>query len=541
MIELKNSKIQYLGQVSGRDRYTLDAFIGAVQMREPGGQWQDIKPCLVRDADGWHIEGAPYYAEVKDDGARLFCPDRNETSRFIRLPAPALFDGLGRNIASNPARLDGAIVPNQITMPAEWGEIRIIFSNTGMHFEILFTQAPPPALFGKDSPRILLDVETSGVDMEQIIKSRQGIGISRPQLTAAGADVLLSQSPEHWLDWNYKDGQMELGLDFGELAFPVLLKNTTIDMQVGASGDDGNRQPGTGFNYGNYQMYAGYESGSYHMFMRFTGVTISGTVTTSYLQLYGFGSYAGSPHMKIRGVDEDSPAAPTTYTEFDADPLTDAGIDWDTAFSSIQWYNSPSINSIVQELVDSYTISNDAIMFQIRDDIGSGSNYNGTRTWDYDPTYAPKLHIEYTAGGPTVKTASETGSGVEGRLLRAAASRGETAGGTDTRQSLLASLIKSDSGSGVEQSLQTSSAAKLSAETGAGLETSYLVASLISGEAGHGVDTGAIPGQKSVIDEDTGLGYDALKALIGASGAVSDMKLPGRQGQVKIPSKGVNL
>jgi hypothetical protein len=55
MIEIKNSKTTYLGKASGGDRYALDAFIGAVQMGEPEGLWQDIKPCLVRDADGWHI------------------------------------------------------------------------------------------------------------------------------------------------------------------------------------------------------------------------------------------------------------------------------------------------------------------------------------------------------------------------------------------------------------------------------------------------------------------------------------------------------
>src|SRR4030042_5761179 len=98
MIELKNSRTTYLGRASGGDKYTLDGFIGAVQMREPGGQWQDIKPCLVRDAGGWHIDNAPYYAEIRDDGSRLFCPVRNERGKYLRLPSIALFSGLPRNI-----------------------------------------------------------------------------------------------------------------------------------------------------------------------------------------------------------------------------------------------------------------------------------------------------------------------------------------------------------------------------------------------------------------------------------------------------------
>jgi hypothetical protein len=224
-----------------------------------------------------------------------------------------------------------------------------------MHFEILFTKAPPPPLFGKDSPRILLDAETAGIDIEQLLKSREGTGIPPPRLLAP--ELSGGGSQEHWLEWSYKDGQMELGFDFGDLAFPILLKNTTIDVQVGASENDGYVETPSTFNSNNSQMYLGHwATSSLHGFMRFTGVTVSGTIDVSYLQLYGYGYYNGSPQMKIRGVDEDNPAAPTTYAEFDTDPLTSAGVDWDAAFSGTQWYTSPSINSVIQELVDSYTI-----------------------------------------------------------------------------------------------------------------------------------------------------------------------------------------
>ncbi len=146
-----------------------------------------------------------------------------------------------------------------------------------------------------------------------------------------------------------------------------------------------------------------------------------------------------------------------------------------------------------------------------------------------------------TEGGATAKTSAETGAGAEGSALRAAMQRAESAGGADTRQSLLASLTRNENGTGVEQSLLSSLVARLAAETGSGIETRSLVARLVSSDVGHGVDTGVIPGLKSIFGNDGGIGYDALKALIGTSGAVSDMKLPGRQGQVKIPSKGVSL
>jgi len=161
-------------------------------------------------------------------------------------------------------------------------------------------------------------------------------------------------------------------------------------------------------------------------------------------------------------------------------------------------------------------------------------------TYNNTGTYAMSIYGT-GGGGVTAKTSAETGAGAEGSVLRAAMQRAETASGADARQSLLASLTRNENGTGVEQSLLTSLVARLVAETGSGIETRSLVARLLSSDAGHGVDTGVIPGLKSIFGNDGGIGYDALKALIGTSGAVSDMKLPGRQGQVKIPSKGVSL
>jgi hypothetical protein len=548
MIELKNAKIQYLGKASGRDRYVLDAFIGAVQMRsfpnrEGEGQWQDIKPCLIRDADGWHIEGAPYYAEIKDDGTRLFCPDRNERNKYLRLPAPALFSGLAQNVVSNPANLDGTITPNQITMPTDWGEMRIIFGNTGMHFEILFTKAPPLAVFGKDSPRILLDAETAGIDIEQLLKSRSGIGIPRPRLMATSLEAMISESQEKWLEWNYKNGQLELGFDFGDLQFPILLKNTTIDVSVGAGADDGwvrssNFNTNTEVRAGNWAS----GGGAYNSWVRFTGITIpqSSTINVAYLTCYDSGSF-GTPLTKIYADDQNDPVAPTTAADYNGRTLTSAGVDEDGNPGS-GWHNTNSIVSVIQELVNSYDYSNEAIQIMWKNDGSTGDNCRFSLAWDYgDHSKAPAIHIEYTAGGATPKTSAETGTGAEGLVLQAAVYRGETAGGADTRQSLLARLIKNENGTGVEQSLLASLVAKLSIEAGSGIETRSLVARLVSSETGTGADSGMIPGMKSAFGGDGGVGRDALKTLIETSGAGSDMKLPGRQSHVRIPSKGVSL
>jgi|GEM_PF-2768662 len=515
MIELKNSRTTYLGKASGRDRYSLDAFIGAVQMRDPGGQWQDIKPHLVRETDGWRIEGAPYYAEVKDDGTRLFCPDSNESGKYLRLPSPVYFSHLGKSIASSPTKIDGQLLANRVIIPTEWGEYRIIFSNTGMQFEVLFVKAPPSAVFGKDSPRILLDVESAGFDIGQLLKSVSGVGIPKPRLLA----IENTDEQEKYLDWSYKSGQLELGFDFGELPFPILLKNTTVDVQVGAGGNDSRRFSGSlGFDNSGTNVIEGYYgSGSYgHMnsFHRFTGITLSGTIDVSYIEQYCYNA-ANPQSLEIYAIDEDNPAAPTNATEFDADPLTTNYVAWQDNITNNDWNQSPSLNSVIQELVDSYTISNDAVMIQVRNDGQDASaRYKYAYTYEYDDnSYGAKLHVEYTAGGATEKSGNDSGSGADVKSgFLAQAVKDDSGSGADTRLSLLADLTDADSGAGSEQGLL--SLLLSSADAGAGAEAAaMLLAGIIKGDNGSGME--------NIMDRalnlpDSGSGADVLINLIAA-------------------------
>ena len=62
---------------------------------------------------------------------------------------------------------------------------------------------------------------------------------------------------------------------------------------------------------------------------------------------------------------------------------------------------------------------------------------------------------------------------------------------------------------------------------------------LTSDDSGVGSELSVLLGAIYGIDE--GSGGDALKVLLGTAGSSSDMRLYDRTGQVKIPSKGVNL
>jgi hypothetical protein len=189
------------------------------------------------------------------------------------------------------------------------------------------------------------------------------------------------------------------GLPAGDLVF-----DPTVDKQVGASGDDGIRHSGDwGFSNTFSDAYLGYRDsdGEYQCnnFFRWTGVTLEGTITTSYIELKQYETYhTGTMEVKIYGVDEDNPAAPTSAAEFDADPLTTVSVDWDEEFANENaiFEQSPSLNTILQELVNSYTISNDAIMLQIKNDGPTADHYNRVYHYDGDTAKAAKLHIEYT-------------------------------------------------------------------------------------------------------------------------------------------------
>jgi len=396
MLELKNSKTTYLGKApDGRDKFAIDGFIGAVQMREPDGEWVDIKPRLVRKPadDGYYVDRVPYYAEVNDDGSRLFCPDRNERSKFLLLPAIPLFTGLPRNIVSSPTKLDRQVLDSNVVMPTLWGEIRFIFTNTGMKFEVLFDEAPPKEIL---DDRFLFDHDTTGLDLIQLLSSKQGLGIPRPRLIDANGE-------ERWLDWSLIAGQLELGFDLTGLKFPVLLKNTTIDIQVGASSDDCTRWGATSF----YLLYSSFhlanESYDEHG-ARWAGLNIpsGSTIDVAYATITARYSDDGGGSCRIKGEKTAAPITFSTYGDYDARTRTTVYVDWTLpAFVANSEHNSPSLVSVIQEINDASAITHLVIFFS--DPVISGTA-NG-RGWAYNgsSTKAPQIYIEYSEAAAGAK------------------------------------------------------------------------------------------------------------------------------------------
>jgi len=151
---------------------------------------------------------------------------------------------------------------------------------------------------------------------------------------------------------------------------------------------------------------------------------------------------------------------------------------------------------------------------------------------------------------------SETGTGTEtllSRLLRHA----ESGLGADACLTLLATLARAETGSGLDAFINLITTALATSETGLGVDK-LLGRGISLVDAGSGLDTATL--YKVFLSTDSGVGLEALAnllALIIASEAGSaseqlrakimtsagayDMKLPTKMGKAEIPSKGVNL
>ena len=187
-----------------------------------------------------------------------------------------------------------------------------------------------------------------------------------------------------------------------------MIAMAVLDMQVGASADDVYSSEGVGFSSTSTVVAIGHFSAAVlriNSGYRFTGISgLSGaTINVSYISLFGDSGNpsSGTPLTKIFADDAAAPAQIASRADYNSRTPTTAGIDWDATIPANDTYtNSPSTNSVIQELADSY----DPTVIQIlHKDDGSASTANYIRASSYDmvSTEAPKLHIESTAPAGT--------------------------------------------------------------------------------------------------------------------------------------------
>jgi len=174
--------------------------------------------------------------------------------------------------------------------------------------------------------------------------------------------------------------------------FPIVI-DPTVDYQVGASGDDCMWDP-----YGDFfPTYPNLNMGGRSKFaVRFASVTIpdGATIDTSYLSFRYYSSRGTPPVCTLSAEDAANPSQITSCSDGASRTLTTNNIEI-TSPTSGSWWNSDSLNTIIDELMMSYSYaSGSAMQFIVVDTLNL--SYGAVSSYDHYSGYAPKLHIEYT-------------------------------------------------------------------------------------------------------------------------------------------------
>ena len=205
--------------------------------------------------------------------------------------------------------------------------------------------------------------------------------------------------------------------------YPVRI-DPTVDEQVGAGADDGHeRQDQAQFKPSDndllWQSNTAGNAQRWDAFTRFTtiGVSQGDTIDTAYWE--GYTVYNRIyPYGYIRAEDVDATVNLTTSGTIITRTRTTAGVLVDTTVTNNAWHlSSYEIKTVIQEVVDRAGWSDNGDIAIILENLDrANSKYLGVYSYEGSTSLAPKLHIEYTAGG---------GGGVSGRLGLHAITQGQ--------------------------------------------------------------------------------------------------------------------
>jgi len=438
----RSSKVHSLGE----NRYSVDAVIGSLHYKDdisnPAEQWKDIDNTLVDSVAPWDWEmtKAGYHARFLGDFTAGQIVEFEKQGEYVRFQPMALqwsndldqiqpigmpatpssvytiddrivwLDayGEGKDFAwkCNPSRLVKLLIIDQLNRLPTPEQYIMDGGNPVLELNLIFDPSRDldcyvdGQLWDKKSKvstfgicEWKLDGETLFGFMPNLYWDNEENYPEQPALTTlkkvGGSLYVTVRIPYSWLQ---------------TAVFPVYI-DVIVDEQVAAGADDGGDTTSGGGAFDNNDAtddVGTWYGAEYRQFWRWDGITIEGTIDTSYVQVKI--SNAGSQPLptKVYGIDEADSDAPSDHATFltDCGLHTTAGVDWDIDGESAgTWIQSPSLNTIFQELVDTHTISNAAVQLHWHDD-------GGTNKYLYIYMYetagnvsGPKLHIEYTAGG----------------------------------------------------------------------------------------------------------------------------------------------
>jgi hypothetical protein len=187
-----------------------------------------------------------------------------------------------------------------------------------------------------------------------------------------------------------------------------------MNLEIVASTDDGYGHPsGPTFADTENTCFYGDDGAESVTYLRFlldadlTGATISAATLTGYM------SASGVVLVDVDAVDADDPIAPTTWTILNGFALTTAKVLWTTLSQPAGDQTSPDITTVIQELVDSYTMANgDAFILLIDPRDQTNTTVKEIFSYDQAPTQeTARLAITYTVAAAPEVTGTLNGGG----------------------------------------------------------------------------------------------------------------------------------
>lgn len=187
--------------------------------------------------------------------------------------------------------------------------------------------------------------------------------------------------------------------------YPVFI-DTTVDEDVNASANDADERESTGavnltWAYVRHRtdVAASFRYWGGH---RWTGISIDQltTIDVCYVQIYIPDAGYDNANINLHFEKATSPGIFTT-TPYDITnrPRTDASLSWieDNVISEPDWVQTGSLVTPLQEVVTAYSIT--AVALIARPNQDAYKQLDST-SWDNNPDYCAKLHIEYEAVVP---------------------------------------------------------------------------------------------------------------------------------------------
>ncbi len=198
-------------------------------------------------------------------------------------------------------------------------------------------------------------------------------------------------------------------LGFVQGAVYPLTVDVDIDDQVGADLDDAREYEANSTTYDATNVHGKDNTTTARNWPGFRWTAAAwpangDTIDVAYMEAYFNDSFNADPHFHIHAEDAASPPAFVTGggNNITGRTRTAAGVEWDdtNVAPTPAFVQSPSIVSVIQEIVTDYTITTIVLIWEpgLIDSTHVNRVYN-IRAHNGDTDLAAKLHIEYTAAG----------------------------------------------------------------------------------------------------------------------------------------------